>query len=372
MKKTSSETGVVYHDYFAIRGGGERLVLTLANAFHFDLKCGYLTESSYDNEQFETDVESLELTPVLRRFGIRPIALSMLFSRQKKKAAQYRLRIFSGVAAPFAAPEASRGLNVFYCHTPPRFLYDQRVHFLSRLPFAVRIFAAPVLRLFERRYRAAVTRMHVVVANSETTRLRISKFLGVESVVINPPVETSSFVWQPPQGYYLSTARLSPLKRVDLIVEAFRKMPDKRLIVVSGGEELKRLRELAAGATNIEFLGWVNDDLLFRLISEAIATIYLPKDEDFGMSPVESMAAGKPVIGVAEGGLLETIIDGETGLLLPPRFEIEDIVKAVNSLSEERALQMRDRCIQRSQDFTREKFLARMAEVLSIDAYSSK
>ena len=151
---------------------------------------------------------------------------------------------------------------------------------------------------------------------------------------------------------------------MDVVIEAFRRMPDKRLIVVSGGSELAKLRRLAADANNIEFVGWVDDVLLQGLIGNAIATIYIPKDEDFGMSPVESMAAGKPVIGVAEGGLLETVVDGETGTLLRPNPDADDVIEAVQHLTAKRALQMRYACESRAALFSRDRFLSRMREVI--------
>ncbi len=159
--------------------------------------------------------------------------------------------------------------------------------------------------------------MHVIVANSENVQRRIKRYLGHDSIVVYPPIDTESFVWGEPQGYYLSTARLTPLKRVATIVEAFVRMPDRQLVVASGGEDEAALRRVAPrGHSNIRFTGWTDEAQLRSLISGAIATIYIPVDEDFGMSPVESMAAGKPVIGVAEGGLLETIVPGRDGGVL--------------------------------------------------------
>src|SRR5690606_17754944 len=146
-------------------------------------------------------------------------------------------------------------------------------------------------------------------------------------------------------------------KRVRTIIEAFLTMPDRQLVVASGGDQDVELRALARGATNIRFTGWIDDKELKVLIGGAIATIYIPVQEDFGMSPVESMAAGKPVIGVAEGGLLETIVHDETGLLLQPNPGVPDVVEAVRVLSEQRALEMRAACEARAELFTRDRFL---------------
>ncbi|NDV87930.1 glycosyltransferase [Aurantimonas aggregata] len=361
---------LVVHDYFAIRGGGERLVLTLADAVGADLLFGYRSPDSYDDAMFPAGTRDLNLPMALRRPGLRAAALAARFAMERRRVARHDLRVFSGVAAPFAAPDAGGpGRNIFYCHTPPRFLYDQRAHFASMLGGPAGALKKAGLAQFRRGYEAAVGRMEAIVANSETVQARIRSFLGRDSTVVYPPCDTKSFVWGGQQDYYLSTARLAGLKRVDRIVDAFRMMPDRQLVVASGGDELAALRRRAEDAPNITFLGWVEEDRLRRLIGEAIATIYVPVEEDFGMSPVESMAAGKPVIGVAEGGLRETIVDGETGILLPPDFQPADIADAVGRLPASRAAAMRAACEARAELFSEERFVAGMrAVVLGADA----
>ncbi len=355
----------VFHDYFAVRGGGERLVLSLANELEAQIFFGYQIAESYAAESFPSRSRSLGIPGFLRVRGLRPFVLALGFALRRSRASSFAARIFSGVAAPFAAPKRGAvGVNIFYCHTPPRFLFDQRRHFLAGLPPWLRVITPVSLTVFEWGYRRSVARMHIIVTNSENTRDRIHRYLGLESVIVTPPVDTDRFTWRGQDDYYLSTARLTPLKRVEQVVNAFLKMPEKRLVVASGGEQLDALKRKAAGAANIEFRGWVGDDELIELIGNAIATIYVPRDEDFGMSPVESMAAGKPVIGVAEGGLLETIVPNETGILLPPDFREGDLIDAVRQMTPERALAMRSACEARASLFTREKFMSAMREVI--------
>ncbi|MFY0736509.1 glycosyltransferase [Aurantimonas sp. NFXS3] len=357
---------LIVHDYFAISGGGERLILTLADAVDADLLFGYRGVNSYDFSMFPPVARDLTLPGPLRRPGLRAAALAARFTMERRAVARHEVRIFSGVAAPFAAPSAScPGRNIFYCHTPPRFLYDQQAYFSPMLGGPAGVLKKAGLAQFRRGYEAAVRRMDTIVANSETVRERIRSFLGRDSTVVYPPCDTKSFVWGGQQGYYLSTARLAGMKRVDRIIDAFRTMPDRELVVASGGDELETLRRRAKDATNITFLGWVKEDRLRRLIGEAIATIYLPVEEDFGMSPVESMAAGKPVIGVAEGGLRETIVDGETGILLPRDFQPADIAEAVRRLPAPRAAAMRAACETRAELFSQERFVAGIRSLIS-------
>ena len=349
---------VIAHDYFAIRGGGERLVLTLAEALGSDVMFGYRTAESYDEAAFPDGRTDLALPEALRRPGLRAAALAMRFRLARGQTRDYGTRIYSGVAAPFAAPERGTGRNILYCHTPPRFIYDQKDHFAERAG------RDPARRLaleqFRRGYEAAVERMDVIIANSRTVQERITRYLGKPSTLVYPPCDLEAFKWIEQGDFYLSTARLSPLKRVDKIVSAFCAMPDRKLVVASSGEDLPRLREMAKDAPNISFLGWVSDAQLTELIGRAIATIYVPVDEDFGMSPVESMAAGKPVIGVAEGGLRETIVDGQTGTLLQPDFSADDIAHAVTELRPDKALAMRADCEARAELFSRQRFIEGM------------
>lgn len=366
LLSTRSRHIALLHDYFSIRGGGERLVLTLANELNAELIYGYRTEESYSARDFPAQSISVGLPKLLKRTGLRPLSLAIKFACQRRWLAKnFSVRIFSGVAAPFAAPKQRQGVNIFYCHTPPRFLFDQRDHFLRRMPLLMRLFSCPFLIAFEFGYRRAINRMDAIVTNSENTRLRIKRYLGAESLVVYPPIEIDRFGWKGQSDYYLSTARLTALKRVDLIVNAFLKMPEKRLVVASGGEELGRLKEQCIAADNISFLGWVSDETLVELVGSSIATIYLPRDEDFGMSVIESMAAGKPVIGVAEGGLKETIVPGVTGVLLSPDLSTEDVISAVRSMTSQRAAAMRLACEQNAQKFSRLSFVERMKRLIS-------
>ncbi len=369
--KTARAVGVsadtaIYHDYFSIRGGGERVVLDLAHGLGADLIYGFRGSESYALDDFPARHRDLGVGPLAGVRGMMPLVLYQRFRSERNRADQYPVRIFSGVTAPFAAPERSnRGLNVFYCHTPPRFLYDQKA-FLSRRSGTIRRMGmAAIGPWFQSAYERAVGRMDVIVANSKNIRQRIKTYLGHDSIVVYPPVDTANFRWAPAQGYYLSTARLTPLKRIGLIVKAFLAMPDKQLVIASGGEQENELRALAGDAPNIRFTGWTTDGQLRDLVAGCIATIYIPVEEDFGMSPVESMAAGKPVIGVAEGGLLETIVSGETGLLVPTDPSFVDIITAIETLSPRTALAMRDACEARAQIFSRERFMESMADVIA-------
>ena len=349
---------VVLHDHFSFFGGGERVALALQDVLRADLLTGFVhgrnTRALLDARLGGIGITAARLPLPLLRVAY----LSARFRRLDLR--RYRIGVFAGNAAPLALLGRPPSLSLIYCHTPPRYLFDQREHYRSRIPRPLRPLAGLLLRQLERGYREALQRADLVIANSRTIQQRLREFLGVDSQVIHPPVHTGSLRWLSPGDYYLSTARLDPLKRVERIVEAFLHMPDKRLVVVSGGREEARLRRRARHAPNIVFAGWVGDAELRELLGRCIATLYMPVDEDFGISPVESMAAGKPVIGVREGGLRETVVHGSTGWLLEPRLETGDVVAAVRACTAERAQAMRAACERRALLFSDKVFEARL------------
>jgi glycosyltransferase involved in cell wall biosynthesis len=352
---------IVLHDYFESAEGGGRLSFELACGLGADLGYGFKADRHpcFETDRFtgrEYQVSVSTKIPVWRQF-----LLTRAFRNRTDFIRNYDTAIYSGFYTPLAITHHKASQNIYYCHTPPRYIYDQRDFFFSLIPKWQQPLLTAFNSYFRPRYEQAVRKMDVIVTNSTNVQKRISRYLGLSSTVVHPPCNLDTFTWQQPEGFFLSMARLDPLKRVDVIVEAFKKMPDKRLIVVSGGTELDRIRQLAEGSDNIDIRGWVTEEVLHRLLATCLATIYIPKDEDFGMSPVESMAAGKPVIGVAEGGLLETVVQGETGMLIPAdAMTPEMLCQAVEALSRVKAIEMRDACNQQAALFSRDIFLKKM------------
>jgi len=130
-------------------------------------------------------------------------------------------------------------------------------------------------------------------------------------------VRTDNYFISRPKDYFLLVSRLEPHKKTEIAVEAFKELPFK-LKIVGTGSEYRKLKKMAQGARNIEFLGFVPDQELKKLYSSALALIF-PQEEDFGLVPLESQASGRPVIAFAKGGALETVKEGETGLFFKPQ-----------------------------------------------------
>ena len=346
-----SNRPLVLHDAFAFPGGGEKVAVALARTFGAGLVTGAFDEAAFPAGYFAggppRSLDAAGRHPLAARLSL---TLAMCLAFEGLARTSTPLAFHSG-ALSLLAHRRIDGPQILYCHTPPRTLYDHREFYLARQHGLRRPLYRLLAARYRRRYETAARAMDAVVANSETVRRRLRDFLGIDAQVVHPPVETAAFPNLGQEPFYLSTARVDVLKRVDVVVRAFCDLPDKRLVVVSGGSELARVRELAAGRANIEIRGWTEEAELRRLIGSAIATIYIPRDEDFGISPVESMAAGKPVIGVREGGLTETVLHGETGILLSPDPGPADVARAVAELGPGEALGMRPACQRRAAAF---------------------
>lgn len=204
-------------------------------------------------------------------------------------------------------------LHICYCLTPARFLWSYQSYAqregLGQLADVVLQPMLNYLRLWD---RLAADRVDHFIAISHEVQRRIRKYYRRESTIIYPPVETGRF--HPADGYddyFLIVSRLIPYKRIDLAVRAFNAL-GLPLKIVGEGRDRSALQALAR--PNIEFLGWVSNEELQKLLSRARAFIF-PGLEDFGIAPVEAMAAGRPVIAYAGGGALDTVIPGVSGEL---------------------------------------------------------
>jgi glycosyltransferase involved in cell wall biosynthesis len=350
-------TGWVLHDYLQVNGGAERLVVTLAAGLGFRLGVSgiYADFSGTGNLQ--------GLTPYVPRLPTLPRVARALaaFGGARFPIKEASSVIYSGLYAPLAVHRQREGRRIYYCHTPPRFAFGEGERYRACIPEPLRPAFDVAAKRYGRAYRDALARMDAVIANSANTQRKLQT-LGIASRIIYPPVDTDGFVWRGQGDYYLSLGRLEPNKRIDRIVAAFRQMPDRKLVVASGGSQYQTLLAQATDAPHIEILGWQDEASLRRLVGGAIATLYIPRDEDFGMSAVEAMAAGKPVIAADEGGLRESVLNGETGLLIAP--DVPAITAAVQNLPPERAALMRGACEAQAAPFSHATFIAKFNEVL--------
>ena len=365
VKNKKLNNAVVCYDAMMEYGGAENVTELLSSILANALICTDFDLRKIGKDRSESRPLHTIGKPIRSRTMKYLLGMSH-FKNRTKFLENYDLAVFSGTTAPLAVHNHPTGRNILYCHTIPRFAYDLREYTLASLPAIQRPLANLLISYIKRQYELAIGKMDLIISNSKTVKNRLHDYLGLDSIIIHPPCSTEDFHWLTCGDYYLSTSRLEPYKRVELIVEAFTLMPDKKLVVTSGGSELDKLRKIAAPYPNITFTGWLDQPKLVQLMGNCLASIYIPIQEDFGISPVESMAAGKPVIGTKEGGLLETVLDDQTGILLPAKPVTTDLIDAVKTMTPSKAMEMRSACEAQSKLFGQKVFEEKIKTALGL------
>lgn len=317
----------IFHDYFGAIGGGEKVALTLSKILKADIITTDIDISELSGrDNIKTLGETLKLPP------LKQIVASMKF--WNAEYLDYDFFIFTGNWSIFAAKKHRP--NLYYCYTPVRAFYDLYESFLlKRNIFTKHVFKFWVY-VHKKWSEAQLKNLNMIVSISKNVQRRCEKFLGIRPPIIYPPINCSQFRYREFGDFWLSVNRLYPEKRIELQLEVFKRLPHERLIVVGGfakGDHAERYARAIIGDAppNVTFLGSISEDELVDLYSRCKGLICTAKDEDFGMTPLEAMASGKPVVAVDEGGFRESIVNGKTGYLVDAN--IKDVVEAVRKIS---------------------------------------
>ena len=330
------------HDDLTQRGGAERVVLSLARLF----PGAPIYTAAYDAEGTFPEFAGLDIrTSFLQHLPHRGGKARALLPLYPAAFETLRPRGFDAVIS--STSRFAHGVrtgdvpHLCYCHNPARFLYQPDDYFGVGGPVAgwLRPTLAPLLGALRRWDTAAARRPDAYLANSQVVAGRILATYGRTATVVNPPVDVAriaagpqqSSAATPPVPYYLVVSRLLPYKRVDLSAAVCRAR-GARLVVVGDGPARGQVE--GAGGDRVELRGAVGDDELLALLHGCQAVLH-PGEEDFGFMPLEANAAGKPVVTVASGGALETVIDGTTGVLF--RGQVPDALNAALDRLESRS-----------------------------------
>jgi len=264
---------------------------------------------------------------------LMPVAIEQL------DLSAYDLVISSSHAVAKGVLTGPDQVHISYVHSPIRYAWDMQHQYLreSNLTHGLKSWAARWLlhrmRLWDARTANGVDEF---IGNSEFIRRRIAKAYGRDARVVFPPVDVKRFEARAAkEDFYLTASRLVPYKRVDLVVNAFSVIPEKRLVVVGDGPDAAKIRR--AAGPNVEFLGYQPDSMLRDLMGRAKGFVFAA-EEDFGIIPVEAQASGTPVIAYGKGGALETVVDaGEspTGVFFHQQT-VEALCEAIRKFEERR------------------------------------
>ncbi|MEK6914062.1 MAG: glycosyltransferase family 4 protein [Nanoarchaeota archaeon] len=208
--------------------------------------------------------------------------------------------------------------SIYISHAPPRFFYDLKEHNLKNANFQGKIIIHLKNILFKKLDYLAIQKITKILGVSSEVQRRIKLYYNRDSIVYPAGVNPEKFKTGRYDNYILSVCRLVSAKRPEIIVKSMEFVKNKniKLIMVGSGDLKEKIKELAENYSNVEVRGFVSDDELKELYANCLATIYIPINEDLGYAPQEAGVSGKATIGADEGGLKETIIDGETGFLI--------------------------------------------------------
>ena len=307
----------IVHDFLNQYGGAERVLDALHEAFpDAPIFTSIFLPDNFPPRFASWDIRTsfMQRLPWLRSHFKTYLPLYPLaFAQVDVRGFDIILSSSSAFAKGVRIPKGAR--HLCYCYTPMRFVWDRDKYLRNEpMPKVIKPLLAVLLAALKQWDLYTSRRVDLFVAISAHIQQRIGRAYGVGSEIIYPPAEVESI--QPggqPGDYYLVVSRLTPYKQIELAIQACEAL-GRPLKVVGKGPHEGALRRLAGSHT--QFLGGVSFDELKGLLAGARAFIF-PGEEDFGIAPVEAMAAGRPVIALGSGGALETVVDGQTGILFP-------------------------------------------------------
>lgn len=353
------------HDFLIQMGGAERVVEAMAEAFP---SAPVYTSATLGDNLFPVFRSArvrnswMQRLPGLRRhhkklFFLYPLAFKTL----RLDGAALAWISSSSFAKWIPKPRGARFLC--YCHTPPRYFWSPDAYLENEIasPLLRRLIRA-VMPLFRWSDRRQSRKIDLFIANSRNVQRRIRECYGRGSVVIYPPVDVNRFQIGPrDKGFYLIVSRLVAYKRVDLAVRAFSNS-GRRLVIVGDGPDRARLEAMAG--SGVSFLGRAPDETVTELMATCRGFVF-PGSEDFGITPVEAQACGKPVVAFREGGALETVVEGRTGVFFD-RPAPESLAAALDAFE---AISWDQRVIRENAErFSVERFIAETRRLLELVA----
>ncbi len=351
-------TAVVY-DSLISRGGAERAALVLARAFNAEIwTTTYLPEAVYPEyaafRVYDHPLKSLTTRALsgpldLIRRGL--IHTESIFKYRRMNLADYDLVITIGRSSKHV----------------PIYRQTRRLHYELYVvtEYEWEWLFRPWVWYMNKIDQEMIRRLSALACNSENTRTKIRTYYKREAQVVYPAVDIKMFRGGEAAGYFLAVERIAPEKGIETQLQAFRRVPERKLMIVGSPKATDRryyqkLRRMAP--QNVSFLGSISDEELAEVYSHAEAVIQTNPDEDFGRVPVEAMASGKPCIAVNAGGYRETIVNGETGMLIDRPY-VDNLAEAT------RRFNGRDydgrSCRRRAEQFSEEAHIEKMRGIIA-------
>lgn len=324
----------IVHDWLTNMGGAENLIIN----FHEMYPDAPIYTSVYNPDKIDDKLRKADIrTTFLQKknkkitnhkkyFPLMPLAFENLDLNE------YDVILSSSTCCAKGIIPRPDAIHICYCATPMRYAWEKRKDYTKNMgKFKKKLVG--ILTHYMRIWDVtSSSRVDYFIANSNAVKERIKKYYRRDAVVINPAVRCNLFnISDIDKDYYFVVSRLVSYKRFDLAVQACKEL-NKKLIIIGEGPEKENLQKLAEGCENIQFLGRLEDDEVKKYMAECKALLF-PGEEDFGITPVEAMACGRPVVAYGRGGALDTVVDGKTGVLFKEQT-VEDVKNAILKLEE--------------------------------------
>lgn len=354
------------HDYISEFGGAERVLMALSEIFpKAPIYTAFYQKNSSAWERFknrEIHVSWVHHIPFFSKYLHSPLRFLAPLIWNSFDFSKYDLVISSAswyITKGFGK-KGKKTIEICYCHTPPRWLYGYKTSIELQKYWPVRVYAA-IIGHFMRIYDFnAAQKVDYFIANSKNVSDRIKKFYRRNSVVIYPPVDLPKIPKVKKQNFYLITSRIVGGKGLDLAVKAAVKLGLNLKIVGKPAGYYMEYKKLSKFTRkNVEFLGYVSDEESAKLFASAKAFLALATDEDFGITPVEAMLSGTPVIAYRGGGYLESVVEGKTGIFFN-ESNVDSLMEAIKKF-EKMKFNPED-CIKQAKKFSKERFKKEIEE----------
>lgn len=354
----------IVHDISIVFGGSERVLIALLRMYpHADVYVGFISETMRQVLRRHTDgviiASPYNHAPLATRYPdiYKPL---LLLWWKSLDLSQYDLVIASSHSYSSKSVNPPREVPyVAYIHTPPRYLWGiyNESQWIHRWPYERML--SPILRWMKHMDTQSAKRPDALIANSRVVQKRIRKFYHRESVIVYPPIQLPTRILPRTPRYYLCVSRLVKQKGVDVAIAACNALAAP-LVIVGVGKEEAALRRIA-GPT-VRFRGFVPDKQMPKVYAGAKALLYFSREEDFGLSAVEAMAHGVPVIASQDGGAQETVVHGKTGVLLPD-ITVQKVITTLERF-DYRRFSSHD-CRKQAKLFSEDTFHRKMRSVIS-------
>ena len=352
MKKYSENRNLFVHDYFQNFGGGERLILNLVRKKD-KLVTSFIVEK-LKNFLKGKNIYSLQNNRGKKLFLLKFLTPFYFYSYFPKK--KYLNAFVSGNYSIFSDLKKIKN-KIFYCHSLPKifFRYEK---FYNNKNFFLKFILKLIGKIFKKIYIIKLNQFDFLIANSSFTKKHLKKYYKKKIYVVYPPIKKfySKREIVKTKPFFLCNNRHEVEKNIDKVIKVFNNIKNYNLVITSQGSQTNILKKLSLNNKRIKFLGLVSDIKYKKLINSCVATINISREEDFGMSALEGMSAGKPAIVVNNGGYLETCIKNYNSFIINKNNIHNDLFNLIKNFDTSLAKKMHKNCIITSKKFSKENF----------------